>query len=97
MKEYRIPFTDLPFQEKSPSTIKISEQQSVLVDQEISELLEKGDIQKAATAQDKFLSNLFLVGKKDRRDRPVINLKKLNSFIPYEHFKMEGLHCLKFL
>ena len=23
--------------------------------------------------------------------------KKLNTFIPYEHFKMEGLHCLKFL
>ena len=27
----------------------------------------------------------------------VINLKKLNTFISYEHFKMEGLHCLKFL
>ena len=25
------------------------------------------------------------------------NLKKLNTFLPYEHFKMEGLHCLKFL
>ena len=27
----------------------------------------------------------------------MINLKNLNKFIPYEHFKMEGLHCLKFL
>ena len=97
MKGYQIPFTGFPFQEKSPSAIKISEQQSLLVDQEISELLEKGDIQKAETAQDKFLSNLFLVGKKGRRNRPVINLKKLDSFIPYEHFKMEGLHYLKFL
>ena len=26
-----------------------------------------------------------------------MNLKNLNKFIPYEHFKMESLHCLKFL
>ena len=28
-------------------------------------------------------------------NRPVINLKQLNAFIPYQHFKMEGLHLLK--
>ena len=27
--------------------------------------------------------------------RPVINLKKLNKFIPYQHFKMEGLQSLR--
>ena len=32
-----------------------------------------------------------------RRNRPVINLKDLNLFIPYKHFKMEDLHCLKYL
>ena len=26
----------------------------------------------------------------------MINLKNLNKFISYDHFKMEGLHCLKF-
>ena len=25
------------------------------------------------------------------------NFKNLNKFIPYKHFKMEGLHCLRFL
>ena len=25
----------------------------------------------------------------------MINLKKLNKFVPYLHFKMEGFHCLK--
>ena len=97
VKEYQIPFTNLPVQEKPPNTTKMSEQQSMLVDQEISDSLEKGAIQKAETAQEEFLINFFLVGKKDRGNRPVINLKKLNAFIPYEHFKMKGLHCLKFL
>ena len=30
-------------------------------------------------------------------NRPVINLKDLNRFISYKHFKMEGLHCLKYV
>ena len=61
----------------------MSEQQSLLVDQEISEFLEKGPILKAETAQEEFLSNIFLVGKKDGGNRPVINLKKLNPCMPY--------------
>ena len=81
VKGYQIPFTNLPVQEKPPNTIKMSEQQSLLVDQKISELLEKGAIQRAEATQEEFLSNLFLVGKKDGGHRPVINLKKLNTFI----------------
>ena len=62
---YQLPFTNLPVQEKPPNTIKMSEQQSLLVDQEISELVEKEAIQKAETTQEEFLSNLFFVRKKD--------------------------------
>ena len=96
VKGYQIPFTNLPLEEKSLNTIKMLEQQSLLFDQEISELLEKGAVQKAETIQEEFLSNLFLVGK-DGGNRPVVNLKKLNTFIPYDHFKMKVLQCLKFL
>ena len=34
---------------------------------------------------------------KDEENRPCINLDTLSKFIPYKDFKMEGLHCLKYL
>ena len=54
-----------------------------------------------------FLSNILLVKNKDRgnrpytkkrdgENRPYINLKALNKLIPYKHFKIEGLLCLKY-
>ena len=67
------------------------------MEQEVLEMLEKGTIEKVVPKQGQFLSNLFLVEKKDGGNHPVINFKNLNKFIPYEHFKMAGLHCLKFL
>lgn len=38
---------------------------------------------------------MFLEGKMNRRNLPVINLKYLNQFMPFQNFKMEGLYCLK--
>ena len=43
------------------------------------------------------MSSLFLISIKDGGNRSVINLKALNVFIPYKNFKMEGLHCLKYV
>ena len=42
-----------------------------------------------------FLSQIFLVPKKDATHRPVINLKGLNHFVARHHFKMEGIHLIK--
>ena len=82
---------------KIPNLTKMSKEQFSLVKHEILERLEKGPIQKLVPKQGQFLSNLFLVEKENGGNRPVINFKTFNKFIAYEHFKMEGVHCLKLL
>lgn len=46
-------------------------------------------------AAQEFLSTLFLVPKKGGGQRPVVNLRPLKHFLPYEHFKLEGIHMLR--
>ena len=60
-------------------------------------MLGKGSISIVCHSKEKFLSSMFLISKKGGGNRSVINLKDLNWFIPYEHFKMEGLYCLKYV
>ena len=60
-------------------------------------MLEDRTIQKVVPTQGQVLNNLFLAENKNGGNSPVNTLKNLKKFIPYEHFKIEGLHCLKFL
>ena len=95
VKGYRIPFIKIPFQQEIPNFTKMNKKQIALVDLELEEMLRKGAITRTQPAQREFLSNLFLVGEKEGGYRPVINLKMLNQFIPFLHFKMEGLFSVK--
>jgi len=96
IKGYQIPFITNPIQ-NSVRNVQMKKEQKVLVDKEVSDMLRKGAIRLCQNQPNQYLSTLFLVGKKDGGYRPVINLKQLNKFIPYQHFKMEGLHYLKYM
>ncbi|XP_044151546.1 sperm flagellar protein 2 [Bufo gargarizans] len=65
-----------------------------LIANELLDLHSKGAVEPAHD-QGGFFSNLFLVKKKTGDFRPVLNLKKLNSYVRYRHFKMEGIHLLR--
>ena len=58
-------------------------------------MLLKDAIQPISPRKNQYLSNLFLLSKRDGGNRPVINWEHLNSFIPYQHFKMEGMNLLQ--
>ena len=95
VKGYRITFIKIHFQQKIPNFTRMNKKQIALVNLELKEMLRKGAIKRTQPAQGEFLSNLFLVGKKDKGFRPVINLKMMNQFIPFLHFKMQDLSQLK--
>ena len=61
---------------------------------EVGKLLGKGAMRRASFDINQFLSNQFKIPKKGDELRPVINLKPLNHFVEYLHFKMEGLSSL---
>lgn len=91
VKGYRIEFFERPMQRFIPKQISFTESESVLVQNEVDVLLVKEAIKKVQNPSDEFISNIFLVPKKDGTSRPIINLKNLNEFVEYQHFKQENL------
>ena len=73
-----------------------SHQEKLAISEEVTKMQGKGAVVPVHRdlQEECFLSNLFLVPKKEGGMRPVINLKGLNHFVKLEHFKMEGLHLL---
>ena len=86
---YCLEFESTPFQWSFPSEISFSNEQKLIVDNEVSELLNKGAIQFSKWEDNQFISNIFIVPKPNGKYRPIINLRYLNFFIKYEHFKQE--------
>ena len=52
-------------------------------------MLKKGAIVPCESEPGEFISTLFIVPKPNGKFRPVINLRYLNEFIHYDHFKQE--------
>ena len=90
---WTIPLTQKPQETTTYSSIPSEGEE--LVEQEISGLIEKGAIEVTSHQPGQVLSSLFLREKKDGSHRPILNLRKLNQFIPYHHFKMENLKEVK--
>ena len=94
---YQIEFMKPPVQLVPARMPSLPPTLETVLDQEVQELLNKEAVHlvKQRVVTEGFISALFVVPKKDRGNRPVVNLKPLNQCITYEHFKMEGIHMLR--
>ena len=87
----KIEFDQPPYQWQPPSQPQFSLNEAETVDKEIAKLVLKGVLIKSSHEQGEYLSTVFLRPKKDGTHRLILNLKKLNKFVSYHHFKMESL------
>ena len=91
---YQLELAQTPWQAKPAPKIQCSIEEQTKISMEIKELLDKRGNKGGITLCRKLcFSNLFC-GKGRGEQRPVINLKCLNSFVKT---KMEGLHILPHL
>ena len=95
-KGLEIVFISTPYQETIPPDIHMSGEMEQVCENEVTSLLLKGAVTETSDT-DGFFSALFVIPKKSGGFRPIVNLKGLNSFVCYEHFKMERLDSVKFL
>jgi len=94
VKGYNIEFQSVPSsyaRQDSAISHRADKNSEKLLSEEIYKLLVSRVIEKCTPDQGQFLSPVFLVTKTDGSYRKILNLKKFNLNVAYEHFKMENL------
>ena len=70
--------------------INFTPQEQIIIEEEISKLLRKGVITEASHCRE-YISTILIRPKKDGGHRLILNLKQLNAYVEYHHFKMDTL------
>ena len=63
-----------------------------IINAEIAKLLNKGVVEQTRCVEGDFIFTIFVHPKKDGTYRMILNLKTLNEFVSYYHFKMDNIH-----
>ena len=87
----KINFKETPGNTSSPK-IPHFEQEIKVMNTETKKLLAKGVIIECERDKGGFISTIFTRQKKDGSFRTILNLKHLNHYVNYQHFKMESLN-----
>ena len=80
-------------QATKPRQIIYSSGDKDIINLEIAKLLKKGVIEPSKPSDGDFISTIFVRPKKDGSHRLILNLKPLNEFVAYYHFKMDTIHA----
>ena len=90
IKHHHIEFeAESPTQRIRPNKIHFSPEEIAIIDAEIAKLVSKEILTLVNYTPDSFISNIFIRPKKDGTHRMILNLKPLNEFVDYHHFKMD--------
>ena len=87
IQRYRLELTDVVVQQifmgniRDPSVIWL----------EVQKLLKLGVVKEVLPVAGQIVSPVFLVPKKDGSQRMISNLRRLNQYIDYEHFKISSV------
>ena len=92
---FQLSFTENigPSREVSRLTVFDAKQLSIVAD-EVQNLLLKDVLKESLPEPGEFISKIFLRPKSDGSFRMILNLKQLNEFLEYRHFKMDTLHMV---
>ena len=84
---------DIPIKHnaKNPS---FSPEEEVEIQVILEEMLHKQIIRETTHESTEFVSPIFIVKKPDGGTRLILNLKELNEFVKYEHFKMDDIKII---
>ena len=88
---FKIPFTEIPQQQALPKRPSFTEQETLHIEAEITKLLKCRVLAKCEKEKGDYFSNIFLRPKRNGDYHMILNLKGLNKYIPYHHFKMKNL------
>ena len=91
VKGYKIEFQTLPSQSFIKPQMKFTNEERIIITEEIQKFLDKNIIEIVDRSDDEFISNIFLRPKKDGTFRIIFNTKELNDSVEYHHFKMDTL------
>ena len=86
-------FEEVQELEPQPTVLQhnLPETEKSIINEEIKKLSKKKVIEICSPDSQQFVSTVFVRPKKDGTHRMILNLKKFNKNIKYEHFKMETL------
>ena len=77
--------------QRNPS---FSTEEEVEIQVILEEMLREQIIRETTHESTEFVSEIFIVKKSDGGVRLILNLKELNEFVVYEHFKMDGIKTI---
>ena len=93
---HRLDLLELPPPRELRNAIHYTPLEEQTLNTEVSSLLEKGAISPVPENQAYLVSPLFAIPKRDSdKFRTILDLRQLNEFVRYSHFKMDGLGTVK--